>query len=58
MLLRLKKIWHRFEAYQQKRADEFILKSMSDRELRDMGLPRGSIREAIYGTNKTGQSDT
>lgn len=36
-----------FQAYQQKRADYMLLQSLSDRELRDLGIGRGSIREAI-----------
>jgi uncharacterized protein YjiS (DUF1127 family) len=52
MLLGLKNFWQRFEEYQQKRADYIILKTMTDRELHDIGLSRGSIREAIYGETK------
>jgi len=40
-----------FAAYQQKRADYMLLHSLSDRELRDLGISRGSIREAIERHN-------
>jgi len=45
----LKKIFKRFEEYQQKRADYMLLQMMSDKDLNDIGLSRGSIREVIYG---------
>lgn len=45
----LKKIFKRFEEYQQKRADYMLLQMMSDKDLNDIGLSRGNIREVIYG---------
>jgi len=45
----LKKIFKRFEEYQQKRADYMLLQMMSDKDLQDIGIARGSIREIIYG---------
>ena len=44
-----KRIFKRFEEYQQKRADYLILRMMSDRELQDLGIGRGQIRSIIYG---------
>lgn len=45
----LKKIFKRFEEYQQKRADYMLLRMLSDKELHDIGIARGQIREVIYG---------
>jgi uncharacterized protein YjiS (DUF1127 family) len=39
----------RFKEYQKKRADYLLLRSMSDKELHDIGLARGSIRSVVYG---------
>lgn len=44
-----KKIFKRFEEYQQKRADYMLLRMLSDKELQDIGIARGQIREVIYG---------
>lgn len=49
MKLWFKKAWNRFEAYQQKRADYYILQRLDDRELRDLGIGRGDIRRVIDG---------
>tara|TARA_B100000035_G_C21033982_1_gene569905 strand:- start:4036 stop:4200 length:165 start_codon:yes stop_codon:yes gene_type:complete len=49
MKLWLKKAWKRFEAYQQKRADYYILQHLDDRELKDLGIGRGDIRRVIDG---------
>ena len=34
---------------QQARADFWLLQNMSDKELRDIGIARGQIREYTYG---------
>lgn len=34
---------------QQARADFWLLQNMSDKELRDVGISRGQIREFTYG---------
>ena len=33
---------------QQRRADYWILMNMSDKELHDMGISRGEIRQKVY----------
>lgn len=43
----LRKLWVAFEAYQQRRADYLILTSLSDRELRDLGIGRSEIRRVL-----------
>lgn len=42
-------IFKKFEVYQQKRADYMLLRMLSDKELHDIGISRGQIREVIYG---------
>lgn len=49
MVSYLFKLWKRFEAYQQKRADYMLLQMLTDKELHDIGIGRGQIREVIYG---------
>lgn len=49
MKLWLKKALNRFEVYQQKRADYYILQHLDDRELKDLGIGRGDIRRVING---------
>jgi uncharacterized protein YjiS (DUF1127 family) len=44
-----KKILHKIQDMQQRRADYFILMNMSDRELRDLGIGRSEIRQRLYG---------
>jgi len=34
---------------QQRRADYWILMNMSDKELHDMGISRGEVRQKVYG---------
>jgi len=52
MVSYLLKLWKRFEAYQQKRADYMLLQMLTDKELQDIGISRGQIREVIYGEYK------
>jgi uncharacterized protein YjiS (DUF1127 family) len=45
----LKNIFHKIAEAQEKRAQYWMLQNLSDKELRDIGIGRGQIREAIYG---------
>jgi uncharacterized protein YjiS (DUF1127 family) len=45
----LKKVWERHLEMQKRRADYYILTTMSDRELSDLSLSRADIRRIIYG---------
>jgi uncharacterized protein YjiS (DUF1127 family) len=45
----LNKIFHKIVEAQEKRAQYWMLQNLSDKELRDIGIGRGQIREAIYG---------
>ena len=38
---------------QQKRADYWLLNSMSDKQLKDIGITRGEIKQRFYGTDST-----
>lgn len=49
MLNLLKRAWKAIEVAQQKRADYYLLNTLSERELRDLGIGRSQIREIIYG---------
>lgn len=51
MKLWFKRLFELFIEYQQKRADYMILKMLSDKELRDIGLTRGELRSTVYGTD-------
>ena len=42
-------MWKAIERGQQRRADYWILHNLSDRELYDLGIPRGEIRHRVYG---------
>ena len=44
-----KKLLHKIQDMQQKRADYFLLMHMTERELRDLGISRSEIRQRIYG---------
>ena len=44
-----KKIFKKIQENQQRRADYWILMNLSDRELHDMGVSRGEIRQKVYG---------
>jgi|SaaInl3SG_22_DNA_1037383.scaffolds.fasta_scaffold68336_2 uncharacterized protein YjiS (DUF1127 family) len=45
-----KKVLHSIQETQQRRADFYILKSMSNKELKDIGITRSEIRQRIYGS--------
>ena len=44
-----KKIFKKIQENQQRRADYWILMNMSDKELHDMGISRGEVRQKVYG---------
>jgi len=43
-----KKLLHKIQDMQQKRADYYLLMNMSDRELKDLGIGRSEIRQRLY----------
>ncbi|MDB9962804.1 DUF1127 domain-containing protein [bacterium] len=43
-----KKLYKAFEEHQQRRADFFIINSLSDRQLKDMGTTRGELKQRFY----------
>jgi uncharacterized protein YjiS (DUF1127 family) len=45
----LKRLFAAYIAWRIERSAIAVLRSMSDRELSDIGLPRGDIREAVRG---------
>lgn len=45
-----KRISKAFMEYQERRAAYIILTNLTDRDLRDMGLTRGEIRQRVYQT--------
>ena len=49
MLNFLERSFKAIQKTQQARADLWLLNNMSNRELRDIGISRGEIREHIYG---------
>jgi uncharacterized protein YjiS (DUF1127 family) len=44
-----KNILKAIQKNQQRRADYWILMNLSDKELHDMGISRGEIRQKVYG---------
>ena len=50
----LQKLWANHCVRQQKRADFRMMHMMTDRELKDLGIGRSQIREAIYGKKSNG----
>ena len=44
-----KNILRAIQKNQQRRADYWILMNLSDKELHDMGISRGEIRQKVYG---------
>jgi uncharacterized protein YjiS (DUF1127 family) len=45
----LKKIWKRLVEMQEARAAYYILSNMSDKDLRDIGVTRGELKQRLYG---------
>jgi len=44
-----KRVLKAIQKNQQRRADYWILMNLSDKELHDMGISRGEIRQKVYG---------
>jgi uncharacterized protein YjiS (DUF1127 family) len=44
-----KNILKKFQENQQRRTNYWILMNLSDKELHDMGISRGEIRQKVYG---------
>ena len=44
----LKKIWNRIVEMQEARAAYFPLQNMTDKELHDIGVTRGELKQRIY----------
>jgi uncharacterized protein YjiS (DUF1127 family) len=44
-----KRMFKKLQENQQRRADYWILMNLNDKELHDMGISRGEIRQKIYG---------
>ena len=44
-----KNILKAIQKNQQRRADYWVLMNMSNKELHDMGISRGEIRQKVYG---------
>jgi len=42
-------MFQKLQKNQQRRADYWILMNLSDKELHDMGISRGEIRQKVYG---------
>lgn len=47
----IRKVWKAIQESQQRRADYYLLTSMTDRQLKDMGLTRGELRYRLYNDN-------
>lgn len=45
----LKKLIKKIIEAQEKRAEYWVLQNLTDKELQDIGIGRGQIREVIYG---------
>lgn len=43
-----KKIYKAIAEYQQRRADFYIINNFTDRQLKDMGVTRGEIKQRFY----------
>lgn len=44
----LKKIWNKLVKMQEARAAEYMLRSMTDKQLKDIGVTRGEIHLAVH----------
>jgi len=47
-----KNLLTRIQNHQQRRADYWVLKNMSNKELHDIGISRGEIYNRVYGEYK------
>lgn len=43
----LKRIWNRIIEVQEIRAAEYIMRNMTEKQLKDIGITRGEIRQAV-----------
>jgi len=43
----LKRIWNHIIKVQEIRAAEYAMRNMTDKQLRDIGITRGEIRQAV-----------
>ena len=50
-VIMFKRIMKAIMESQQRRADYWILQNMTDRELHDIGIARGQIREVLEGND-------
>ena len=53
-----KRRWDNHCKRQQKRADYILLNTLSERELRDIGISRSQIQGIVYGENTDGKVTT
>jgi uncharacterized protein YjiS (DUF1127 family) len=44
----IKKIWKRIVDMQERRAAYWTLQHMSDKQLRDIGVTRGELKQRVY----------
>ena len=51
----LKRGWSRYCAWRERRRATAVLRSMSDHQLKDIGLTRGHIAYAIGGKGRLGE---
>ena len=45
----LKRFWDKLVEIQELRAAEYMMRNMSDKQLKDIGITRGEIRNAVRG---------
>lgn len=48
MLQYLNKVFKKVQIAQERRAAYFMLHNLNDRQLKDMGVTRGEIRQKVY----------
>ena len=48
MLQYLNKVFKKVQLTQERRAAQFMLQNLSDRQLKDMGITRGEIYHKLY----------
>ncbi|MDA8689003.1 DUF1127 domain-containing protein [Rhodobacteraceae bacterium] len=48
MLQYLNKVFKKVQIAQERRAAYFMLQHLSDKQLKDMGVTRGEIRQKVY----------
>ena len=45
----LKRFWNKLVEIQELRAAEYMIRNMSDKQLKDIGITRGEIHNAVRG---------